>query len=133
MFNASRPKVGIRLLACTSLGAAILLLAGCATVPEAPHAALSEAKIAISTAEKDNASQYAAPDLTEARQRLVMANAAVDSKQMTEADRFARQSRIAAELASARTEAAKAAEVNEELNRDAKALNEEIQRSGEQN
>lgn len=133
MFNAIRPQAGIRLLAGSGLVAAILLLGGCASVPEAPVAALAEAKIAISMAEKDNASQYAAPDLTEARQRLVLANAAVDSKQMTEADRYAHQSRIAAELASARTEAAKAAEVNEELNRDAKALNEEIQRSGEQN
>jgi DMSO/TMAO reductase YedYZ molybdopterin-dependent catalytic subunit len=131
MFNTTRPQIGNRFLAGMGLAVATLLLAGCATVPEAPHAALAEAKVAISTAEKDNAAEYAGPDLTDARQQLVMANSAVTSKQMTEADRYAHQSRIAAELASARTEAAKAAEVNEELSKGAKALNDELKRSGD--
>ena len=50
---------------------------------------------------------------------------------MTDADRFAQQSRIAAELASARTETAKAIEVNDELRDVADVLNEEIMRSGD--
>jgi hypothetical protein len=92
---------------------------------------LAEAKVAISTAEKDNAAQHAGPVLSEARQRLAQANAAVDAQHMTEADRFAHESRIAAELASARTEAAKAAEVNDELSKGADALYEEMKRAGD--
>ena len=128
----TRPHVGLRFVAGMGLAGATLLLAACATVPEAPHAALAEARVAISTAEKDNAAEYAGPVLTEARQQLLLANAAVASEHMTEADRFAHQSRVAAELASARTQAAKAEEVNDELRRSADALNEEMKRVGDQ-
>lgn len=128
---SSRPRVGFRFIAGAGLAGITLFLAACATVPEAPHAALAEARVAISTAEKDNAGHYASPDLTEARQRLAQANSAVASQHMLEADRLAHQSRIAAELASARTEAAKAAEVNDELLKGADALYEEIERAGD--
>lgn len=127
----SRPRVGFRFIAGVGLAGITLFLAACATVPEAPHAALAEARVAINTAEKDNAAHYASPDLTEARQRLAQANTAVASQHMLEADRLAHQSRIAAELASARTEAAKAEEVNAELIEGADALDEEMRRAGD--
>jgi hypothetical protein len=47
------------------------------------------------------------------------------------AERFAQESRVQAELASARTEAAKAAAVNKEMERGAVALAEEMERAGE--
>lgn len=131
MPSTSRPHVGFRFITGVGLAGISLLFAACATVPEAPHAALAEAKVAINTAEKDNAAHYAGADLTEARQRLAQANTAVASKHMTEADRLAHQSRIAAELASARTEAAKAEEVNHELIEGADALDEEMKRAGD--
>lgn len=126
-----RPRVGIRFITGAGLAGITLLLAACATVPEPPHAALAEARVAITTAEKDNAAHYASPDLNEARQRLAQANTAVASEHMLEADRLAHQSRIAAELASARTEAAKAAEVNHELAKGVEALTEEMKRAGD--
>jgi hypothetical protein len=49
---------------------------------------------------------------------------------MVQAERLAHESRIAAELASARTEAAKAEEVNDELRRSAEALEAELKRAG---
>ena len=131
MSDTSRQQAGFRFIAGAGLAGIALLLAACATVPEAPHAALAEAKVAINTAEKDNAAHYASADLTEARQRLAQADRAVASKHMTEADRLAHQSRTAAELASARTEAAKAEEVNDELVKGADALNEEMKRAGD--
>lgn len=131
MPNTSRPLAGFRFIAGAGLAGITLFLAACATVPEAPHAALAEAKVAINTAEKDNAAHYASPDLTEARQQLVQADRAVAAEHMIEADRLAHQSRIAAELASARTEAAKAEEVNYELSKSAAALDEEIRRAGD--
>jgi hypothetical protein len=51
---------------------------------------------------------------------------------MVLADRFAKQSIVMAELATAKTEAAKAQAVNEELKRGSKALIEEMQRIGDQ-
>lgn len=131
MINTSRPQAGLRFIAGLGLAGFILFLAACATVPDAPHAALTEARVAISTAEKDNAARYASPDLTEARQRLAQADRAVASEHMIEADRLAHQSRIAAELASARTEVAKAEEVNDELVKGADALDEEMKRAGD--
>lgn len=132
MFNVKRPHAVLRSIASLGLAGTALFLTACATVPEPPLAALAEARVAISTAEKDNAAQYAGPALSEARAQLAQANAAVASRQMIEADRHARQSRIAAELASARTEAAKAAEVNQQMSKGADLLNEEIRRAGDQ-
>lgn len=131
MPNTSRPQAGLRFIAGLGLAGSALLFAACATVPDAPLASLAEARVAINTAEKDNAARYASPDLTEARQRLAQADRAVASEHMIEADRLAHQARIAAELASARTEAAKAVEVNDQLIKSAIALDEELRRSGD--
>lgn len=131
MRNTIRPPAGFRLIASAGLVGATLLLSACASTPEAPHAALAEARVAITTAEKDSAVQYASADLTEARQKLAQADNAVVSRQMVQADRLAHESRAAAELASARTEAAKAREVNDELRRSAEALEAELNRAGD--
>lgn len=131
MRKAIRPFSTFRLITISSLAATALLLGGCASAPKAPNAALSEAKVAISTAEKADASLHAGPVLTEARQKLAAADAAVNEEHMLEADRLARQSRIAAELAIAQTETAKAQEVNVELRKGLEALNEELNRPGD--
>jgi len=131
MRNINRPHSSLRPVAGACLAGAILLLTACATAPKAPTAALTEAKVAISTAEKADASRYAGPELSEARQKLVQADAAVADERMIEADRLAHQSRVAAELASARTETAKAEAVNEELSKGLDALNEELDRPGD--
>jgi putative cell wall-binding protein len=115
-----------------ALAGATLLVAGCATAPMAPTASLNEAKLAIEAAEKSDASHYANAELDEARQKLKLANNAVTAKNMVVASRYAEESTVTAELATARTEAAKAAAINDELNRGAKALIEEMQRTGDQ-
>jgi hypothetical protein len=121
-----------RLLTVAALAGTMLLIGACASAPPAPTAALNEAKLAIEVAEKIDASHYANAELDEARQKLVLANEAVTAKNMVQASRYAEQSTVTAELATARTEAAKAEAVNDELNRGAKALIEEMQRTGDQ-
>jgi hypothetical protein len=114
---------------------AILLIAACASNPPAPTASLVQAKVAIAHAETADASHYAGAELDAARQKLLMADAAVSDKSqksMALADRLAQEARVEAELASARTEAAKAAAINQEMSRGADALTEEMQRAGEQ-
>jgi hypothetical protein len=112
--------------------AAIFLLAGaCASTPPAPESALDAARVAILNAEKADASQFASADLGQAREKLALADTAVKAEDMVAADRLAQESRVQAELASARTAAAKAASVNDEMRRGADALAEEMQRSGE--
>jgi hypothetical protein len=121
----------LRLVLVASLAGAIMLLSACASAPKAPNAALAEAKVSISSAEKAEAGRYAGPELTEARLKLAQADAAVTAKDMVEADRLAQQSRLAAELAIARTETAKALAVNAELSKGLEALNAELNRPGD--
>lgn len=111
---------------------AAALLSACASQPMAPPESLSEARDAIARAEESGARQYAGGSLDQAKEKLEMAEAAADEQDMAEAKRLADQSLVAAELAMARTTAAKAEKVNREMGRGAEALTEEMRRKGEQ-
>lgn len=116
----------------TALLFATLTLVACASAPLPPTESLNAARDAIASAEQAEARQYAGAELDEAKQHLAEANQAVAAERMTEAERQAKQARVAAELAMARTEAAKAAAINREMGRGAEALDEEMQRQGDQ-
>ena len=109
--------------------AAALMVAACASTPPAPTSQLQAAQLAISNAERTDAGRYAAGELGEARAKLASANAAVLEERMVAAAQLADQSRVEAELALARTAAAKAAAVNEETKRSTKTLIDEMQRN----
>jgi predicted Zn-dependent peptidase len=115
-----------------ALASAMLLFVACASAPPAPTASINEAKLAIEVAEKVDAGHFANAELDEARQMLIAADKAVKAENMVLANRYAQQSIVTAQLATAKTEAAKAQAVNAELNRGAKALIEEMQRTGDQ-
>lgn len=131
MNNLSRANSGVRPFVSACLLGMAMLFAACASAPPAPDSAMDAAKVAISNAEKADASHYAGAELSEAREKLAMADKAVGEESMVLAERFAQQSRVQAELASARTAAAKATAVNKEMERGADALTEELQRAGE--
>jgi hypothetical protein len=122
----------MRPLIAASVAVMLLLVGACASAPLAPDSALDGAKVAISNADKAGAGQYANGDLAEARARLVLADNAVKDEDMVSAERFARESQVQAELASARTAAAKAAAVNRDMERGTEAMTEEMQRAGDQ-
>jgi len=109
--------------------AAIFVLGACASTPPAPTARLQAAQRAIATAESAEAGRYAAVELAEARTELATADGAVAEQRMIIAAQFADQSRVEAELASARTAEVKADAVNEEMKRSTGTLIEEMQRS----
>jgi hypothetical protein len=121
-----------RLLTAGVLASAILSFVGCVSAPTAPTASLNEAKLAIQAAEKDDASHYAGAELDEARQKLIQADKAVVAEDMVLAEQLAHESTVTAKLAAAKTEATKAAAVNDEMSQGAEALNEEMQRAGDQ-
>ncbi len=118
----SRPRVAFAF-------AGALLLGGCVSTPPAPTAGLQAAQRAISTAEGAEAGHYAAAELAEARTELTSADKAVSDQRMTLAARFAEESRVEAELASAKTAEVKAKAVNDEMTRSTSTLIEEMQRS----
>jgi len=122
---------GARLAA---LAGALVLLGACASTP-APTRSLDAARTAVTNAEKADAGRFAAAELGEARQKLALADAASaekTTKSALVAERLAEQAKVEAELAMARTEAAKAMAVNKEMSLGGDALNEEMQRAGDQ-
>jgi len=105
----------------------VLMLAACASTPP-PTASLQAAQLAISNAERTDASRYAPGELGEARTKLASADTAVKEQRMITAERFAEESRAEAELASAKTADVKAKMVNYEMTRSTDTLVEEMQR-----
>ena len=107
----------------------VLMLAACASTPPAPTASLQAAQQAISTAERAEAGHYAPEELGEARTKLASADTAVKEQRMTMAEQFADESRVEAELASAKTADVKAKAVNDEMTRSNGTLIDEMQRN----
>lgn len=120
---------GVRLV--IGLGATVMVVAACSSTPAAPTSSLTAARDAIANAEQQDARQYAGAELDQAKQELIKAERAVEAERMDIADMAAQRARVTAELAIARTEAAKAEAVNKEMARGAEALIEEMQRSGD--
>lgn len=111
----------------------LLVLSACASTPPVPTESLVAARSAIGNAEKSEAGRYAAPEVGEARDKLAAADAAVTQKDMVGAQRLANESRIEADLASAKTAQVKADSVNAQLQHDNDSLVDELQRkSGSQ-
>lgn len=108
--------------------ALILFAAGCASTPPIPSTSLQAAQQAIGDATTVDAGRFAAAELDEARAKLTAAQKAVDEKQMVLAEQLAREARAEAELASARTAAAKASAVNQEMRQSNATLVEEMRR-----
>lgn len=108
---------------------AVLLIGACASAPPPPEASLTAARQAIASAERADAARYAPAELTQARSEIASADAEVTAKRMVMADRLAMESRASAELASARTGAAKAAAMNDEIRAGTATLVEEMKRN----
>ncbi len=131
MFATRNKKSGNRLLATLMVAATVLLLSACASAPVSPESTMTNAREAIASAERAGARQYAGAELDEAQQKLILAEEFVVTEEFEQADRLAQESLVVAELALARTESAKALEINQEMSRSTDALIEEMQRVGE--
>jgi hypothetical protein len=125
--GAARVARRVALLA-GSLAAGAVLLA-CASPPPPPTVALSAAAQAIATADRARITDAASPELSEARTKLAAANTAVQAQDMAGAAQLAHESRVDAELASARSQADKDQAVNDEMRRNAATLSNEMQRN----
>lgn len=108
--------------------AGVLLLSACASTPPEPTVALKAAEQAIAAADRTRVADAASPELSEAREKLTAAQAAAQDKRMAEAERLALESRVDAELASARIDASKASAVNDEIKHSTDTLTKEMDR-----
>ena len=114
------------------LGAVVLIAmaaGACASAPPVPEASLQAARQAITTAEGVQAAQNAPGELAEARSKMAEADAAVMAGRMAAAERLALESRVAADLAAARTASTKALAVNAEMKAGNATLVEELNRN----
>ncbi len=107
----------------------MLLLAACASTPPPPTLELSSAKQAIAAADQTRVADASSPELSEARDKLAAAQTAVQDKHMVEAQRLAVESRVDAELASARIASSKEQAVNHEMIKSTDTLSQEMQRN----
>src|ERR1041384_1072485 len=105
----------------------LLFTAACASKPPIPSASLQAAQQSIANAERVEAGTHAPAQLGEARTKLSAAQRAVDEKKMIVAGWLADEARAEAELAVARTSAAKANAVNADMKRSTATLVEEMQ------
>jgi hypothetical protein len=131
LFKAQvKPAMPLRL---ATLSAGLLLLVSCASVPQSPTAELQAAELAIKDAERARVSEFASAEMSEARDKLRAANSAVQQEKMVVAKRLAEQSRVDAELASAKAKAARAEIVNDEMRKSIDTLKHEMQRNTGEN
>ncbi len=113
--------------------AGILLLSACASAPPPPTQEMTAAEQSMVDAEQARVSQYALPELQEARAKLAAARTAILNKEMEKARRLALEASAGIKLASAKADLAKAEAVNADMKKNLHILKEELQRtSGEQ-
>lgn len=121
--------IRLRFLWSAFTAAGLLTLTACMTEPLPPDRELNAAALAITSAEQARVADYASPELGQAREKLAAANAAAQQKNMVVAKRLAEQSRLDAELATAKAEATKAKAVNDEMKKSTESLEQEMQRN----
>ena len=127
--RASRPRLRL------AVAGMALCVAAAANANSPPNHApnLQAAQQAIENDERDEAASLAAAELSEARGKLSSAQQAVTEKKLLVAAQLADEARASAELAAARSGAAKADAVNQDIKKSTATLIEEMQRkTGEQ-
>ena len=110
------------------VAASVLALAACASIPP-PTDQLTRAENAIKRADEARVADYASPELTSAREKLTAAREAVTREDMALAGRLADQARLDAEVATAKTEAAKAKSNIDEMKKANTAIKQEAERN----
>lgn len=108
--------------------AAALMLGACASQPKAPTEALTAAEQAVAFADAAHAAEFAPVELASARTKVSEARVQMEKDKMIFAERLANQAKLDAELATAKTEAAKAKQVNAELKKGTQILKQELDR-----
>ena len=124
-YNNKHPLAGF---AKAVAAASVLALAACATIPP-PTDQLTRAENAIKRAEEARVADYASPELKSAREKLAAAREAVTREDMVLAARLADQAHLDAEVATAKTEAAKAQANIAEMKKANSAIQQEADRN----
>jgi hypothetical protein len=121
---------GLDLLAC---GAMALLLAACTSPQKAPATAdVAVSRNAVQNAVAAGAPELAPEEITNARQKMLMANQALAAKDYKRARQLAMEAQADAQLAQSRATSAKATAASDALNADLRVLRDEVERANSQ-
>lgn len=118
-----------RSLTLATVMAGLLTIGGCASSPMPPSESLQAAEQAIKTAEEARVADYASLELSQARDKLAAAKAAVQQEDMDRAKRLAEEALVDAQLATAKTGEIKAKKVNVDMQESTKSLKQEMYRN----
>ena len=110
------------------LVSSLLMLSGCASVPEAPTAQMGASRIAVEQARQAGAAESAPADFAAARDKLARAEAAYRAEDYVYAWRLAREAEADAQLAQAKASSSKAQLALNEIQAGNTALQAEINR-----
>ena len=117
-----------RLLSVVTCCGLAFLLSACSS-RRPPTAQLSTADLAVRSASDQTASQHAPLDLRLAREKLDKARNAIDDDEYDRAERLAEEALVDAQVAEAKTRAAKSRETLQQTRQDIDALRREAERS----
>ena len=106
--------------------ASTIALGACSSQGPKPDDALVKAKAAVDQAQNADTRQYAAVDLNNAVTKLQAANDASVKQQYKQAGYLAEESQVDAELALAKTQAAKAKESDKQVQKGNQALSNQV-------
>ena len=102
-------------------------MSGCASAPKSSEG-IRAAEVAIARAEQARVADYTSPELIDARAKLAASRSELAAKHEVQAERLAAQARLSAELAVAKSQAAKAEAVNAATRTSTEVLKQEMQR-----
>lgn len=119
------PTKHIKLRTLAGVGCAAVLLAACATTPP-PTEQLAESRAEVATAASAGGSEYAAPEMAAAQDKLNRANQAMVAENYQRARWLAEEAQVDAKLAAAKARSAKAQKAAQALQEDIRILREEI-------
>ncbi len=109
-----------------SLSVALLFVGGCASSATRPDAEITHASTIIDQSERAGSRNYAAFDLVNAKNKLKEAKKMEKEGHFKKARYLAKEAGVDAELATAKTQTAKAKEAEEQLKKSSQALEKEI-------
>lgn len=119
----------VRMFGITALAALTLTLMACATRIPAPTQELALSRAAVEAAARAGAAELAPTELNIARQKQVMADAAMTQEQYDRALLLANEVQVDARLAEAKARSIRASRAAGEIREDGRVLRQEINRA----
>ncbi|MGZ3158223.1 MAG: DUF4398 domain-containing protein [Burkholderiaceae bacterium] len=110
-------------------GTSAILMAGCSSMKTPAMADVAVTKAAVDNASRDGAAEFAPVEMNSAREKLALANRAMEAKHYKEADQWAAQAQADAKLAQGKANSAKAQANADALQDNIRVLREELDRA----